>query len=1023
MVFVPLSIFLTVLTGLWCYGKYKETTSEILTTQHHCLLLADQTVQNNLNRVLSDLTFLTRQRALSEFLETGEDASRKAVEHDWVSFSASISLYDQIRLLDAEGIEVIRVNFGGGSPYVVPAAQLQQKSGRPYVKETWQLGAGEIYVSPLDLNVEQGRVEIPIKPVLRVGTPVLDHSGNRKGMVILNYLGEILLEDVRKSSLVTDCHLMLLNDEGFWLLGVRPEDEWGFMFDDRKDRTFAHDYPDAWQIMSAAKSGQFYTPQGIFTFTTLVPFESRDRVRGEGITRGPARPGTSDPQEKGAPQWKLVSWVPQATLTKTGMNIIRRYVPLLAVFLVVTAGGVWLWAVSVERRRRAEEELRKAHDELEERVEERTLELHRSNEQLREEIAERTLTEEALQMSEERFRSTFEQAAVGIAHVAPDGTWLRVNQKLCDIVGYAREELLPKTFQDITYPDDLETDLKHVAQMLTGEIQTYSMEKRYIRKDGSLVWINLTVSLVRDASEAPDYFISVVEDISRRKSAEQSLVRLATVLEQAAESVMITDTDANIEYVNPAFERITGYSREEVMGKNPRLLRGGERDNRFYKQMWDTLRRGEVWAGRLISKKKDGTLFQEQATISPVRDAAGTVVNYVAVKRDVTQEVELEKQLYKAQKMEAIGTLAGGIAHDFNNLLTVTSGYAELLLLEMKEEDPGYSDLQKVLHASRRGAELVKNLLTFSRKQETEFRPLNLNHEVKQMADLLARSIPKMVDIQLQLGDRLKTIDGDSGQIGQILMNLGVNAGHAMPDGGRLTITTGNVSVDEAYSKTEVGCTPGEYVALTVADTGHGMDQETLEHIFEPFFTTKAPGEGTGLGLATVYGIVKKHGGYIACHSSRGQGTVFQIYFPIAEEILFEPGKVGHSTAPPGGSETILLVDDEEFVRDLGVKLLRGVGYGVIAAASGSEALEAYIPDQKKISLVILDFMMPQMSGKDCLARLLKVNSSVKVLIATGFAVDRPTREAIEAGAKGFVSKPFDLRQLLGTVRKVLDEA
>jgi len=436
--------------------------------------------------------------------------------------------------------------------------------------------------------------------------------------------------------------------------------------------------------------------------------------------------------------------------------------------------------------------------------------------------------------------------------------------------------------------------------------------------------------------------------------------------------------------------------------------------------MWNTLARGERWAGRLTKKRKNGSQYEEDVTISPVRDLTDRIVNYVAVKRDVTKEALLERQLLQAQKMEAVGTLAGGIAHDFNNLLQVVIGYSELIVLREGLDIRLKDDVNRINEAARNGADLVHRLLTFSRKTEIKARPLNLNYQINQVRKLLQRIVPKMIEIELVLDGNLAAINADPTQVEQILMNLAVNARDAMPEGGKLTIETKDVVLDEDYCKTHLETAPGRYVLLIMSDSGQGMDKETLEHIFEPFYTTKGAGEGTGLGLAMVYGIVKQHHGYITCYSEPETGTTFKIYFPAlvsepqVEDALSKP-------VPRGGSETILLVDDEEVIRNLGERLLTESGYRVLTAVNGKKALEIYGPSRKEISLVILDLMMPEMGGKQCLNEILKIDPKARVLIASGYTVNGPTRGALAAGAKGFVNKPYDMRELLTTVREVLD--
>ncbi|MBN2125135.1 MAG: response regulator, partial [Deltaproteobacteria bacterium] len=387
--------------------------------------------------------------------------------------------------------------------------------------------------------------------------------------------------------------------------------------------------------------------------------------------------------------------------------------------------------------------------------------------------------------------------------------------------------------------------------------------------------------------------------------------------------------------------------------------------------------------------------------------------------RDITAHKKLEDQLLHAQKMEAIGTLAGGVAHDFNNLLQAVQGYADLLLLDQKEGDRGYREVQEIRRAGQKAAGLTRQLLTFGRKVESKLRPLDLNAVVKQASALLERTIPKMIDIELHLSEDMMPVHGDPGQIEQILMNLGINARDAMPEGGRVVIETGEVSLDDFYCEGHLGAKAGRYACVRFSDTGCGMDRDTLTHIFEPFYTTKETGTGTGLGLAMVYGIVKSHNGYIMCYSEPGKGTTFKIYLPaIAREA--EPESRKEDAAPPGGTETILLVDDEEYIRSLGAEILSRFGYSVLQAPDGESALEIYRKEGESIDLIILDLIMPGMGGKRCLEKILEVDPEAAVLISSGHSINGPTRETIESGAKGFIAKPYQVTDMLQSVYDVL---
>lgn len=378
----------------------------------------------------------------------------------------------------------------------------------------------------------------------------------------------------------------------------------------------------------------------------------------------------------------------------------------------------------------------------------------------------------------------------------------------------------------------------------------------------------------------------------------------------------------------------------------------------------------------------------------------------------------LQEQLQQARKMEAIGTLAGGVAHDFNNLLQAIGGYSEILLYEREEDNPDFKKLEAIKKACERAAQLVQQLLLFSRKAETEKKPLDLNHVIDQTHKILERTIPKMIDIELCLDDSLLKINADPVQLEQILLNLATNASDAMPDGGSLSITSENRVLED---NNPLGAKAGPYVLLTVADTGCGMADDVVEHIFEPFFTTKEIGKGTGLGLASVYGIVEEHGGHITCNSESGRGTTFRIYFPgIANADCVEG--ISDIDTPKEGAETILIIDDEESIRALASEAMERFGYTVTTASSGEEAVEIYSEKHNIIDLVILDIGMPGMGGYKCLQEIIRIEPHAKVIIASGYSGDGAIKKFLETGASAYVGKPYRMTSMLSKVRAVLNE-
>lgn len=631
---------------------------------------------------------------------------------------------------------------------------------------------------------------------------------------------------------------------------------------------------------------------------------------------------------------------------------------------------------------------------------------------------QRKQAERALRESEERYRLLVELSPDGIA-VGSGDRFVFANSSAAKILGAAApSQLVGMPVTKFVHPDYLEGFRAGMEALLGCDAQPM-IEMKVVRLDGRTIDVELVGFSTYYGGDPAVQMI--IRDITERKRLQETEKRLATAVSQSADAVAITDSAGCLQYVNPAFERITGYKRAEVLGRRSNFLEITGLDEALGGYDPKKVSMGEVWQGRVVGKRKDGTPFHQNLTVSPVRDSSGQICNRVGVGQDIAQQVQLERQLLHAQKMEAIGTMAGGIAHDMNNVLQVTLGFSQLLLTEKAENDPEYTDLMRIFQAAKSGAELVQQLLTFSRKIEPKLIPIALNRQVMQTVKLLRRTIPRMVDIELKLSDDLPRINADPTQIEQVLMNLALNARDAMPDGGKLTFTTESVAINDEYCRLHVGAEPGEYILLTVSDTGPGMDKAFVEHIFEPFYTIKETGQGSGLGLAMVYGIVKQHGGHISCVSKVGRGTVFEVYFPVFDSKLeFDSGKT--AITPVFGTETILLVDDGEFMRDLGARLLVKYGYKILVAENGREALDIFKKEKAEISMVILDLNMPEMGGKECLKELLKIDANLRVLVASGYSAEASIKESLKIGAKAHISKPYRMEELLKLVRKILDK-
>ena len=507
--------------------------------------------------------------------------------------------------------------------------------------------------------------------------------------------------------------------------------------------------------------------------------------------------------------------------------------------------------------------------------------------------------------------------------------------------------------------------------------------------------------------------------------AEELVRKLSRAVEQSADTVMITDRDGIIEYVNPAFEALTGHTGDEVCGKTPRILKSGEQGAETYQELWKTILAGNAYRGIMVNRKKNGELYYVEESICPVRDADGQITHFIANGRDLTDRMRLEAQLLQAQKMDAIGRLAGGVAHDFNNLLTIITSYSELAMDAVPPGSALESKIHEILLAARRAAELTRQLLAFSRKQPQALRVVELNCVIEGIAKTLPRLIGEDIEFTFRPGEGLGRVKVDALQIEQVLMNLAANARDAMPRGGHLRIETSKVILDDEYIHGKPAVIPpGSYALITVTDDGVGIPREDLPHIFEPFYTTKPAGKGTGLGLATVYGIIKQNKGFIWVYSERGAGTVFKIHLPCAEAAtLFNGAEVAKPVSITRGSETLLLVEDECAVRQATAEFLRRQGYQVIEAKDGLEALAVSSGHRSKIDIIVSDVVMPNMSGGELAKELARIRPDARFLFVSGYAGKTVLDHNVVDLETNFLQKPYTLRQLSAKIRTALTRA
>ncbi len=641
--------------------------------------------------------------------------------------------------------------------------------------------------------------------------------------------------------------------------------------------------------------------------------------------------------------------------------------------------------------------------------------------------------EEALRQSEEKFRSISANALDGIIMIDPVGCVIFWNQAAAKIFGYSAAEVLGRELHETISPDRYMDDYRKAftkfADSGRGNAVGRMVELTAMHKDGTEFPVELSVSALQMHDQW--YAVGIVRDITERKRAEEALrnseQRYRAIIQSVPNAVMISDRDSGrILEINEFFCELTGYDQSEAIGKTILELNlyAEPADHKRLAKMIDE--HGEINSANVVYKDRYGNRVEGLVAVRQFLYAGRQCL--LSVTQDITQlrkaeeeQMRLHAQLQRAQRMEAIGTLAGGVAHDFNNLLQAISGYTQLIMGmdQLPEKVEEYA--ADIDHAAGRASDLVKRLLTFSRKVEPEFKPVDLNAEVTSAVRMLERTIPKMIEITTDLSADLWPVMADPNQIEQVLMNLGANSRDAMPEGGTLSMSSGNVIFERDRVIGNEELKAGNYVLICVKDTGQGMDAETLKKIYDPFFSTKGVGKGTGLGMSIVYGIVEGHGGKIVCNSQLGKGTEFQIYLPAAAEAL--PQYESHSETQgqaPGGSETILIVDDEMPLLKVSNDLLREKGYSVMTASNGEEAVELYQQQGEAIDLVIMDLGMPGMGGRRALEEILRIDPEAKVIISSGYSSPSEFDGKMN-GAKAYIDKPFRLHNLLRLMRTVLD--
>jgi PAS domain S-box-containing protein len=641
-----------------------------------------------------------------------------------------------------------------------------------------------------------------------------------------------------------------------------------------------------------------------------------------------------------------------------------------------------------------------------------------------EDIAERKQAEAALRESEERFRALVETAPEAI-FIQIQGHFAYANAAGLRLFGAASPEALLGQPVIERFDPHFRAVIRDRIRLLTEEHQQVpEMEETFLKLDGSAVPV--LVSAVPFAYQNEHGALVFARDITERKLAEEQLRKLATAVAQSPVSIVITNATGAIEYVNPKFTQVTGYALGEVLGKNPRILKSGETSAEEYRQMWETITAGKEWRGEFHNKRKDGTLYWEMASISPLRNPAGEITHFISVKEDTTERKQLESKFLRAQRLEGIGSLASGIAHDLNNILAPIAMCASLLRVETGKAERRHL-LATIEVSSERAVGVVRQLLSVGHQQEGKKAVLQPKHMILEMAQMVRETFPRSIQVCTDCPADLWPVKSNATQIHQVLLNLCVNARDAMPTGGRLTLRAENVVVDEHYASMHTEASAGPYVRIQVADTGTGISEAVRERIYDPFFTTKGPEIGTGLGLTTVLGIVKNHQGFMTFTSEPGKGTVFEVSLPaVPNAETPQAADLAAPSARRGHGEMVLVVDDESAVRQAVERTLLRYGYQPLLAEDGVDALAKFSAHKEEIRAVLTDLMMPVMDGAMLCRALRKLSPKTPLIVSTGMMLGEAAQsmmksvEALEI--KHLLPKPHTAEVLVKTLQEALGQ-
>lgn len=832
-VFLPFAAVLGVVAGMHYYTLFTTERSALESRERLNVELARRTLANDISNVVSDLLFLAEDIENQGLLDSLTVAHRRRVGEEFRVFARNKRLYDQIRYLDLNGLEIVRVNYDDGRPRIVPEQELQDKSDRYYAIEALALGRGELYLSPLDLNVEAGQIERPIKPMMRFATPVFDSTGKKRGLLVLNYLGQRLIDNfIRAAANIAD-HIHLVNGLGYWLRSPDQSHEWDFMFD--VDATFPQRFPQAWQALNATESGQIETSRGLFSFSVLRPLVIA--LGSVGLQPKPNAAWAPTPASENK-RWIVIAHVAAGALASTPFQFLRRHAFLYLAMLLLIAIGSWLLVRSQRRRHQVE-----AQNEY-----------------------------------EQLFRRSLESADLAAISLDRYGRINFCNDHFLNVTDWTRGEVIGRNWvTDFVAPE--QQDETRDMLRLTGDPERFPTRyKAGVRSRASeprlITWSN---TLSYDADGNYVGIMSIGDDITEKHHREEELRKLSRAVEQSPSIVLITDREGLIEYVNPKFTEVTGYLPEQVIGQNPRILKSGETTPGEYGSLWKTIRDGGEWRGEFHNRKKNGELYWESASISAIRNPEGEITHYLAVKENITEHKRLEqeveernRELSRTQALAAMGRMASMIAHDLRNPLSSVKMAVQILGKNAGANTEARELRQIALEQIRYMEEILSDMLSFSRPDALKPEWINIDKLLDTAIGISQKHIEQFgVSLSTHFQTGLPTLQGDANKLRQVFSNLIINAARAAKDtpNPRVTINT----------MVQLGPS-GTGIQVEICDNGCGIDPDTRDKVFEPFFTTSS--KGTGLGLAIVKRILDQHRANVTLEPMAPRGTCATVVLP-----------------------------------------------------------------------------------------------------------------------------------------------